>query len=95
MLEGVEFRLGDRGSPLLCALNTSTFREVEGEENAQIVLEEKINGRWNGRVRNKCIRLLNGLEIICLQVLEISESEKSNRGHVALGEVDDDENTSL
>ena len=95
VLESVEFGFGDGGSPFLCALNTSAFREVEGKGHAQIVLEEKINGRRNGRVRNKCIRLLNWLEIICLQILEISESEISNRGHVTLGEVDDDEKTSL
>lgn len=53
MLESVEFGFGDGGSPFLCALNTSAFREVEGKEHAQIVLEEKINGRRNGRVRNK------------------------------------------
>ena len=66
VLERVEFGFRDGRSPLLCAFDTPAFSVVEGEEDAQIILEEEIYGRRNGRVCEECVRLLNGLEILGL-----------------------------
>ena len=91
MLKSVELGLGDGRGPLLCAFDTAAFCVVEGEENAQVVLEEKIDGRRNGRVSEKSVCILNGLEIVCLQELMLSEARDCNRCHVALRDIGDNE----
>lgn len=95
MLEREELRFCDGRSPLLCVFDTTAFRVVEGEEYAQVVLEEEIDGRRDGRVCQECVCLLDGLEIICLQVLMLSEIRERNRCHVALREIDNDKDSSL
>ena len=95
MLKSVELGLGDGRGPLLRAFDTAAFCVVEGEENAQVVLEEKIDGRRDGRVREKRVCLLDGLEIVCLQELQLSEVRGCNRCHVALRDIGDDEESSF